>query len=167
MGEPLAVHHVSVPVSHGQILVNDPEEGDIAGLEDAMDDGVDSGRFVGSASGVILIVTPAADSSGTPVTVEEWANEPADDRDGWDHEVDIDIDVPSGELEIFLTTGFLDDGTIALTRPGPRRLRVSARFAATADGDTTDFYRLRTWPRTRDAPPRLRRAWPHWPQLGQ
>jgi hypothetical protein len=68
MGAPLAVHHLSMPVSHGQILVNDPEKGDIAGLEDAMDDGVDSGRFVGSASGIIiLIMTPAADSSGTPV----------------------------------------------------------------------------------------------------
>ena len=161
MAAPLAVHHVSVAVEHGQILLSDAVHGDLDGIEDALDDAIDSGRYVGTASGIIDIMTPAADSTGTPVTIEEWATEPPDDRHDWHHEVDLDLDVPSGQLEVHLTTGPITNGTITLTTPGPRRLRVSARFA----DDRGDAYRLRTWPRTADAPPEIRRAWPGWPQF--
>lgn len=164
MAVPLAVHRASVWVQHGQVLVGDAEDGDLAGLDDSWDDAVESGHFVGAADGIVNIVTPRADSSGTPFTVEEWADEPPDDRHDWDHEVDIDIDVPSGKLELFLTTGEIEDGTVRLTRAGLCRLRVSARFPEAGD-DAADVYRLRVWPRTEDTPPQLRQSWPHWPSV--
>jgi len=166
MAAPLAVHQVSIWVQHGQILLGDAEEGDLAAIEDAWDDAVDSGRYVGTAGGIVDLVTPVADSAGTPVTVEQWATEPPDDRAGWDHEADIDIDVPSGRIELFLTTGEIEGGTVTLAGAGPYRLRVSARFGrGKAGAAVDDVYRLRLWPRAADLPPQLRRGWPHWPRL--
>jgi hypothetical protein len=158
MTAPLTVHTLSVPVEHGQILLGDAVEGDPDAVEDALDDAIDSGRYVGAAGGLVDIMTPVADSTGTPVTVEEWATEPPDDRGDWDHEVDLDLDLPSGRVEVQLTTGQIEDGVVTLTAAGARRLRVSARFAP-------DVYRLRLWPRTVDAPPVVRLAWPGWPDF--
>jgi hypothetical protein len=129
----------------------------------ALNDAVESGRFVGTCSGLIDIVVPGQWNFETPVRLEIWSGEPADDRDDWDHEVDVDFDVPAGDVSFQASGG---GRTIPAGIPaGGYRVRVSGRgFTelgyAGADGE--DSYRLRLWPREQDEPSALRKRWPGW-----
>lgn len=130
---------------------------------DALDDAVDSGRFVGTAGGLVDLLTPGQWNFNTPMRVEVWAAEPPADTDDWSHEVDVDLDVPDGRLFFEASGG----GTpIPVDLPeGRYRARVSGSGyttlgAAGAEGD--DYYRLRLWPRVTDTDPELRKFWPGW-----
>jgi hypothetical protein len=63
------------------------------GLQDALADGIKSRRFVGTSRGLIDLMTPGQYNFKTPMLVEVRQHEPGDDRQGWDHEVDLDLDI--------------------------------------------------------------------------
>lgn len=153
---------LAVSIADGQIVVGDQAGYNPASAEPAFDDAVNSGRFVGVAGTALTIVTPAEDTIDSPFTVEVFRGEPADDKDGWDHEVDADLDVPSGELGVDLLDG---PGPTVTIPPGPYRVRVSGRsFTPLSDRDSepAEAYRLRLWPRSQNSPPTLRKFWPGW-----
>ena len=173
---PLSAVDLRVAADHGQIYLysvvllvfdeeddDDDDDDDDNPYLDALDDAVDSGRFVGACRGLIDLMTPGQWNSDTPMRVEVWATEPAGDTDDWLHEVDVDLDVPDGRL-VFEASG--GGAQIPLEIPANRyRVRVSGagyteRGAAGADGD--DYYRLRMWPRTTDTEPELRKYWSGW-----
>jgi hypothetical protein len=139
------------------------DDGRASAYMDALADATESRRFVGSAGGLIDLLTPGQYNLRTPMLVEVWELEPGDSRDEWDHEVDIDIDAPSGTL-VFEAAGGSGSTTTEIM-PGMYRARVSGRgFTVTgyAGADGQDSYRLQLWPRRDAAPPALRRSWPGW-----
>jgi len=139
------------------------DAGATARVEEAVAEAIVSGRFVAVAAGVLAIMTPGQWNDDTPVRVELWPHEPVDDRDDWDHEVDVDLDLPTGTITIESVGG--PSGDVVPAAPGRYRGRVSGQgfAAAGAPGaDGGDAYRLRLWPRAAAAPAVLRRAWPGW-----
>ena len=133
---------------------------------DALDDAVFSGRFVGVAGGLIDIKTPGTRSAALPVRIEVHAGEPTGDEDAWDHEVDVDFDVPDGR--VVLTAATCPEVGV-LIQPGRYRVRVSGRgFITRGDAgiDQGESYRLRFWPRAADREPALRKRWPGWDGYG-
>jgi hypothetical protein len=136
--------------------------GDDDDVEPALADAMDSGRQVGRAGTVVTIVTAAEDTMDTPVDVELWAGEPASDLDAWQHEVDVDLDLPTGSLMVSTTTDPVDRVAVP---PGPYRLRVSSRGLPSPDapgGEPEESYRLRLWPRAVDRGPEPRKRWSGW-----
>jgi hypothetical protein len=132
-------------------------------LEEARAVATESRRYVGTAAGLVSVMTPASTTFRTPVLIEVWAAEPADDRVDWQHEVDVDLDVPSGEL-VFEASGG-SGRTTARVAAGLYPARVSGRgftglSHAGANGEGT--YRLRRWPRATASAPALRKSWPGW-----
>jgi hypothetical protein len=167
---PLSAVDLRVAADHSQIyvysdaeLVFDEDDDDDNPYLDALDDAVESGRFVGACRGLLDLMTPGQWNFDTPMRVEIWAAEPAGDLDDWQHEVDADLDVPDGRL-VFEASG--GGAQIPVEIPaGSYRVRVSGagygeRRQAGADGD--DHYRLRMWPRTGDSEPVLRKYWSGW-----
>lgn len=161
----LLAEDLHVQADYGQIYIY-PAGADATADDPYMTsltDAQHSRRFVGAADNFIDLMTPGQWNFTAPMRIEVWTGEPNDDRASWDHEVDLDIDVPDGRL-IFEASG---GGTpIPASIPqGTYRMRVSGRgYTALglqgADGD--DSYRLRLWPRTDDKPPELRKYWPGW-----
>lgn len=95
--------------------------------------------------------------------LEVWASEPPDDPAAWQHEVDVDLILPSGDLCVSTS----EEPLIACETvpPGRYRARLSARNLESArDGwfDGKDRKRMRLWPSAEDAPPELRKAWAGW-----
>jgi TonB family protein len=132
-------------------------------LQDALADGIKSRRFVGTSRGLIDLMTPGQYNFKTPMLVEVRQHEPGDDRQEWDHEVDLDLDIPSGVL-LFEGSGGSGIQRIKVP-PGRYRARVSGRgFVALgfAGANGNDSYRLRLWPRQEDTEPVLRKSWPGW-----
>ena len=165
--EPLASTSLTVVADYGQIYIYDPAIGEQAQADnvytDALADAIGSRRFVGTAEGLIDLLTPGQYNFRTPMLVEVWRHEPEDDRDGWDHEVDLDLDIPSGVL-VFAASGG-GASTTADVPSGRYRARVSGRgFTAIghAGANGQDSYRLRLWPRTDTSPAVLRKRWPGW-----
>lgn len=168
---PLLARDLVVSADHGQIYIYSPgafgetadEFGDDSPYLTALDDAEDSRRFVGAAGGIIDLLTPGQWNWETPMRVEVWNVEPADDMSGWDHEVDADLDVPDGQL-VFEGSG---DGPSHTTEvpAGRYRARVSGRgftYLGHAGAEGDDSYRLRLWQRTADTEPVLRKSWPGW-----
>jgi hypothetical protein len=164
---PAAVQDLIVAADHGQIYVYSP----VAAADDdsdnpylaALDDAVESGRFVGTRPGLIDVMTPGQWNFQTPMRLEVWSAEPPDDSQDWDHEVDVDLDVPDGHL-IFEASGG-GPAIPASIPPGSYRVRVSGHGftdlgAAGAEGG--DHYRLRMWPHDRQDTPMLRKRWHGW-----
>jgi TonB family protein len=132
-------------------------------LQDALADGIKSRRFVGTSRGLIDLMTPGQYNFKTPMLVEVRQHEPGDDRQEWDHEVDLDLDIPSGVL-LFEGSGGSGIKRIKVP-PGLYRARVSGRgFVARgfAGASGNDSYRLRLWPRQEDTEPVLRKSWLGW-----
>jgi len=174
----ISAQDLLVAADHGQIYVSSSAQADDDDDSDeyadeptalaALYDAWDSDRFVGVRTGFIDVLTPGQYNSSTPMRLEVWSAEPADDRDGWDHEVDADFDIPDGRI-FFEASGGSRATTLAEIPPGSYRVRVSGRgFTETglagANGD--DSYRLRLWPRGDLAPAVLRKRWPGWDRPG-
>jgi TonB family protein len=170
---------LTVVADYGQIYIYDSarldserrrqffadKERDVYGdaLQDALADGVKSRRFVGTSRGLIDLITPGQYNFKTPMLVEVRLHEPGDDRQEWDHEVDLDLDIPSGVL-LFEGSGGSGIQRIKVP-PGRYRARVSGRgFAALgfAGANGNDSYRLQLWPRQEDTEPVLRKSWLGW-----
>jgi hypothetical protein len=168
-------HDLTVPADHGQIYIQwtpsePPEDPQEMVMLTALDDAMESGRFVGVRPGFIDLITPGQWNFQTPLRVEIWSSEPPDDQDGWDHEVDADLDLGEGGLWIAGPPAHLKSEMVAADVPaGNYRVRISGRGftergAAGANGD--DSYRLRLWPQAQPGPPVLRKRWPGWDQHG-
>ncbi|MCP2259318.1 hypothetical protein LX15_003019 [Streptoalloteichus tenebrarius] len=129
----------------------------------ALDDARRSGRWVGVDAGLVDLVVPFRKSFGAPMRVEVWADEPPSD-DGWDHVVDVDLDVRDGLLVFEPSGGFTPTRCEGRVSSGCYRARVSGRgYSAAAQGaEGMDSYRIRLWPRVRTASPVLRGSWPGW-----
>lgn len=167
---PIEVHDLVVAADHGQVYIysaiEDPDPHDDWSGEfylDALDDAVSSGRFVGVAGNLIDLMTPGQWNWALPMRVEVWPDQPPAEA-GWDHEVDVDLDVEDGPL-VFEASGGGGQRTEVHVPPSRYRVRVSGRGyrmvgAGGAEGE--DSYRLRLWPRATDAPPELRTCWPGW-----
>jgi TonB family protein len=170
---------LTVVADYGQIYIYDSarldserrrqffadRERDVYGdaLQDALADGIKSRRFVGASRGLIDLMTPGQYNFKTPMLVEVRQHEPGDDRQEWDHEVDLDLDIPSGVL-LFEGSGGSGIQRIKVP-PGRYRARVSGRgFVALgfAGANGNDSYRLRLWPRQEDTEPVLHKSWPGW-----
>jgi ribosomal protein S13 len=172
--EMISAQDLIVAADHGQIYIFsiageeededfDPDEGH---LIPALNDATQSGRFVGVQPGIIDLLTPGQWNFRTPLRLETWSAEPPDDRDGWDHEVDADFDVPDGRINFMQSGAGTADVSIDIPE-GRYRARISGRgFTALghagANGD--DSYRLRLWPRGQQEDPALRKRWPGWDQ---
>lgn len=157
------IFELTVPIGYSQILIFGDEEADPDCLEVALEDGYDSGRYVGVAPGVIDLITPGQWNSGVPVRIEVWPGEPEADTERWQHEVDVDLDVPCGKL--VLMPGGDTSEYVQEIPAGSYRVRISgAGFTELGDGgaDGDDHYRIRLWPRTAVAEPELRRYWAGW-----
>jgi hypothetical protein len=163
------VRELIVRADHGQIYIYSPQvvaAADAGGEPgnvylDALEDATSSRRFVGAAGGLVDLMTPGQWNWRTPVRIEVWASEPPDSVADWDHEVDIDLDVPDGHL-VFEASGGSGMVTTEIAA-GRYRARVSGRGfaqagAAGAAGD--DSYRLQLWPRSENTLPALRKTWP-------
>jgi hypothetical protein len=157
-----------VRADYGQIYIESSATDDDGWPDDspylaALDDAVDSGRFVGVRPGLIDLMTPGQWNWNTPVRIEIWSSEPPDDRHAWDHEVDAYLDVPDGWISFAASGGGTPERTDIPA--GTYRVRVSGRgFTvlghAGAEGD--DSYRLRLWLTEQAADPELRKRWPGW-----
>jgi hypothetical protein len=165
-----------VRAGHGQIYVmadypEYPEEWYDADDEQppheaALDEAWGTGRYVAVCRALLNVVTPGQRNPRTPMRLEVWSAGPTDDLADWDHEVDVDFDVPSGTLSIGEPTAVTRDQVVwADIPPGRYRVRVSGRgFTAVgaAGANGADEYRLRFWPRAGDTAPALRKRWPGW-----
>jgi hypothetical protein len=118
-------------------------------------------RALALSRGLIDLMTAGQCHFKTPMLVEVRQHEPGDDRQQWDHEVDLDLDIPSGVL---LLEGSGGSGIQRIKVPqGRYRARVSGRrFVALgfAGANGNDSYRLRLWPSEEDTEPVLRKSWP-------
>jgi hypothetical protein len=164
---------LTVPADHGQIFVQAhysalPDEWDDAEDENpafmgALDEAWDSGRFVAACRYCLNVLTPGQWNSHTPVRLEVWSAEPPDDREAWDHEVDLDFDVPEGRLDLGGPVS-IQPGRAHMP-PGRYRVRVCGRgytAVGAAGANGTDSHRLWLWARQDDRAAVLRRFWPGW-----
>ncbi|MFF7705497.1 hypothetical protein [Streptomyces lydicus] len=166
--QPKLIRDLQVRADYGQIYIysaasfdDDPQVS-----LDALEDARGSRRFVGTAGagGFIDLLTPGQWNWKTPVRLEVFPAEPKGDTDEWEHEVDVDLDVPDGRLW-FEPAGGSGNAVETKVPAGEYRVRVSGRgFAALgrAGAEGSDSYRLRLWARTTDAPAALRKFWSGW-----
>lgn len=124
----VAARDLIVRADYGQIYIESSANEDDGWPDDdpyngALDDAVDSGRFVGVRPGLIDLMTPGQWNWNTPVRVEIWSDEPPDDRHAWDHEVDADLDVPDGWISFAGSGGGIPERTDI--PPGSYRVAVA------------------------------------------
>jgi hypothetical protein len=161
---------LEVDISYGQVYLygvapwaNDPSNDAVLR---ALDDAHASGRFIGIADGIVDFVSPVQYHFGAPLRLEIWPAEPAADDADWDHVVDVDIDLPMGELHFEGSGG--REPLIQQVPNGNYRGRLSGRGYEQAVADAAegmDRYRVQLWPRSADAPPDLRKCWDGWQDL--
>lgn len=160
---------VDVQIDHGQLYIyatapwtDDPSNDAVLR---ALDDARQSGRMVGVADGLIDLVTPVQWNLHAPMQIEVWPGEPESDDENWDHVVDVDLDVPQGQLFFEASGGWAPIRCEVPT--GTYRARMSGRgYTAGADGaEGMDSYRLRLWPRSETHPLKLRKSWAGWEKL--
>jgi hypothetical protein len=162
-GAPFVVRRLAVSPAYGVFYVHSGFVDVWAAHEDPKrlveEDARRSGRQVGGLDRALVhIELPGYGQPDTPVTVEVWPHAPPDDILGWDHEVDLDLDVNGGLL---LQGGGGDYGRNTKVPAGEFRLRVSGRhYDRAASYDGPPEFRLRLWRRPRPNAPVLRRHWP-------
>ena len=168
MNVPTVTIDLEVEIDYGQLYLysvapwaNDPDND---AMLRALDDAERSGRWVGVADGLIDLVVPFRKSFNAPMRVEVWPTTPPSDEDTWDHVVDVDFDVPNGQLVFEPAGGFTPIPSPEPVPVGNYRARISGRgYTETDQGaDGMDAYRLQLWPRTSNSPPELHKKWPNW-----
>ena len=162
---PLLVAELSIPVENGMFVLTDPTLGDPAAMAEGLAEATASRRFVAVVRDVLTVVTPAEDSVGTPLTVSVRDRPPAGAAHDVEHEVELDLAVAGGRLEVWLVSG--PAGEVDGVPPGAYRVRVSARGLTRFDeydGVSRESYRLALWPRGAASPPVVTRSWPGWDQ---
>jgi len=162
--------NVEVEIDYGQVYIyavppwaNDGKQGYDA-MTEALNDAWQSHRYVGLADGLIDLVTPVQWNFHAPMRIEVWPAEPPADDDNWDHVVDVDLDVPYGQLCFQASGGRPAIVCEERVPSGTYRVRVSGRgyTAAKAGAEGLDAYRLRLWSRSGNSRPVLRKSWPGW-----
>ncbi len=159
--EPLSAVDLRVAADYGQIMIYSDPAVDWDDAFDALEDAWDGERFVGTAGGLLDLLTPGTRNAETPMRIEVWSSVPPADTEEWFDEVDVDLDVPDGRL-VFQAPESGGQIPVQVTA-GRYRARVSgAGYTATGDegSDGDDHYRLRLWPREADTAPIRRAAWP-------
>ena len=155
--KPISAIDLRVGADYGQIMIYSDPAVDWEAAFSALDDAWDNERFIGTAGGLVDLLTPGTRNAETAMRVEVWTAEPPADTEEWFDEVDVDLDVPDGRL-VFQAPE--SGGQIPVEVPaGSYRARVcGAGYTETVDAgaDGDDFYRLRLWPRDRRRPGRPR-----------
>ena len=172
---PEQVIELAIDIDYGQVYIYgvppwerpDPGPDPADCLTRALDDAYDSGRRVGVDSGLIDLLSPAQIHFGAPLELELWAQTPDDDSGKWDQVVDVDLDLPTGQIR-FQRSGDTVVGAHAEVPPGQYRARVAGRgYDAVQDSGVieggADSYRIQLWPRTADTEPELVKGWNGWP----
>ncbi len=106
VSELVAQTEMTIEIDYGQVYIYGqfPDEPLIpCGLspeeQSALVDAYRSKRHVGVADGVIDLLAPVQWHWDAPMEVQVWTTEPTlDDLDSWDHMVEVDLDVPDGQL---------------------------------------------------------------------
>ena len=146
---------LTIAADYGQFYVFDEaalQADSSQGFDDSpeglsLDDAVQSGRFVGRwGASYLNVLTPGQWNFELPLRIELHDAEPGADLDVWQHVVDVDLDLPTGQVLMVASGG----GKRGFTELG----------AAGADGDYD--WRLQLWPRAEEAEPQLRRRWAGW-----
>jgi hypothetical protein len=153
---------VTLSIEHSHFTVTDEHHlGEFDAETKALDAALASPARVAAVDDVLVVLSPAADTYETPVAVEVWSARPPTDT-GWDHEVELDLLVPSGRLAVGTATSYPD--IVEGIEPAAYRLLVSGgRFDPwPAGSDTAQHFRLRLWPRPSPSPPFVVRSWPGW-----
>jgi hypothetical protein len=162
-GRPVVARELAMSVWDGLLALSDPRAvGEDVDSSLLALDAAESELQVGSAGCEVVALRPGQQTD-TPLRLEVWGAEPPDDRAAWQHEVDVDLPLPSGDLCFDTSEGPAGDCTTV--PPGRYRARLSARLLETArDGwfDGKDVWRLRLWPSAENRPIALRKAWSGW-----
>ena len=171
---PEQVIELTIDIDYGQVYIYgvppwehpDPEPDPSTCLERALDDAYSSGRRLGVDSGLIDLLSPAKMHFDAPMRLELWGQAPDDDCASWDQVVDVDLDLPTGEIR-FQRSGDTVVGARADVPPGRYRARIAGRGydevqASDAVECGADSYRIQLWPRTADSEPELVKAWNSW-----
>ena len=143
-----------------------PDDIDNSPVRRALRDAQTSGLQVGTAGGVIGLRSPVKSHNRAAMRIEVWPGEPFGIED-FDHVVDVDLDLPTGELNF--EPSEVDLVTAHATVPAGRyRARIAGGGFATATADGAveggaDSYRIQLWPRTGDSAPALVKRWAGWP----
>ncbi|MFI7546076.1 hypothetical protein [Actinoplanes sp. NPDC049599] len=153
---------VTLAIEYGHFTVADQQLDDPAAGSRALDKALESPARVGAVRNVVAVLTPACDTYETPIALEVWSARPPTDAIKWDHEVEVDLLVPSGRLAVCTATS--DPDIVEGVAPGSYRLLVSGgRFdPMPAMADSEQHFRLRLWPRPSPAPLLVVRSWPGW-----
>jgi hypothetical protein len=85
-------------------------------IERALNASMDSETHVSSLDNIVVFSTPVQFNYATPMRIEVWPTEPPGDADNWDQVVDVDLDVPTGQL-VFRENGPTDDPILHTIAP--------------------------------------------------
>jgi hypothetical protein len=154
---------VTLSIEYSHFTVADEQLNELDAGAEALDGALASPARVAAVRDVLVVLSPAADSYETPVALEVWSARPPADATGWDHEVELNLLVPSGRLTV--GAGTADPDIVDGIEPGAYRLSVAGgRFDPwPARSDTEQHFRLRLWPRSDPSPPLIVvRSWPGW-----
>jgi len=151
---------LSIEYSH--FTVADEQLNELDAGTEALDGALASPARVAAVRNVLVVLSPAADTYETPVALEVWSVRPPADAGGWDHEVELDLLVPSGRLAVGTGTSYPD--IVEGIEPGAYRVLVSGgRFDPwPGRSDTEQHFRLRLWPHPSPSPLAVMRSWPGW-----
>ncbi|WP_051342150.1 hypothetical protein [Pseudonocardia spinosispora] len=159
--EQRAVIDLTIRIDYSQVYVygGPPPEEDtvLRSLRHAYD----SALFVGCADDLITILTPVQWNFDAPLRIEILSAPPHPDLEDWDHVVDVDLDIPHGELSFEASGG--DDPITCQVPAGFYRAWIAGRGydeAVRQCGGGADSYRLQLWRGAAPEPPELRRSWP-------
>jgi hypothetical protein len=161
-GRPSVARDLLLYVWDGFLTFSDPvavgEDYDSSLL--SIDAAHESELHVGSVGCEVVALRPGQQTVG-PLRLEVWGSEPPDDRSRWQHEVDVDLPLPSGTLCFDTSEG--PAGDCIDVPPGRYRARLSARgLEPDPFLDGKDRWRVRLWPTSTSRPMELRQAWDGW-----
>jgi hypothetical protein len=112
---------------------------------------------VGAVKGIVVVFTPRQWSLA-PMRIEVWTAEPPGDNPDWDHVVDIDIDISTGNL-YFEAPDMGGDPVRCEVPAANYRARIAGRGYDTPPGEGQDSYRIQLWSRKDRSTPIARKIW--------